>query len=129
LRLKALLDLDDRFDDAMQVVVKDNVFRNHPKGKNPGDFLSVGASGNSRYHFATMPSALAEWTLKATLPLNGTCLDPFMGTGTTGVTSLQQGGRFIGVDLDVKFISEFVENTQSFKSAARGSRKASKTRG
>lgn len=33
----------------------------------------------------------------------GTVLDPFMGTGTTGVAALQQGRRFIGVEIYEKY--------------------------
>src|SRR5262249_16181269 len=60
-RLKGLLDLDESFDEAMEVEVGDNVFRNHPKGKNPGDLISVALRGSGHPHFATMPRPLAEW--------------------------------------------------------------------
>jgi len=109
-KLKKLLDLGTEFDEAMRVLVKDNVFRNHPKGKNPGDFVSIAASGNSRDHYATMPLALAEWTLKSTLPPHGVCLDPFMGTGTSGVAALNLGGYFIGVDILEDYIKNFIQD-------------------
>lgn len=32
-----------------------------------------------------------------------TVLDPFMGSGTTGVAALQQGRRFIGVEICEKY--------------------------
>ena len=109
IKLKKLLDLGTEFDEAMRVLVKDNVFRNHPKGKNPGDFVPIAASGNSRDHYATMPLALAEWTLKSTLPPHGVCLDPFMGTGTSGVATLNLGGYFIGIDILEGYIQNFIQ--------------------
>lgn len=107
-RLKTLLDLDTMFDDAMAVEVGDNVFRNHPKGRNPGDVQSVTLSGSSQGHFATMPMGLARWALKATLPEGGVCLDPFMGTGTTGIAALAAGGRFVGIDVREDYLNHFV---------------------
>lgn len=110
-QLKTLLNLGTEFDDAMVVEVGDNVFRNHPEGRNPGDLLSVSLSGTSQQHFATMPMGLAKWALKATLPPGGVCLDPFMGTGTTGLATLQAGGRFLGIDVRADFVSHFVKWT------------------
>ncbi len=107
-QLKTLLDLDTQYDDAMAVEVGDNVFRNHPKGRNPGDVISVSLSGSSQDHFATMPMGLAEWTLRATLPPGGVCLDPFMGTGTTGIAATGLGGRFVGIDVRQDFLKQFV---------------------
>jgi DNA modification methylase len=112
-RLKALLDVGPEYDEAMNVLVKDNVFRNHPNGKNPGDWLSMAAAGGSEDHFAVMPVSLAEWALKATLPPNGVCLDPFMGTGTTGIAALQLGGRFVGVDIQRRYACQFIERSHS----------------
>lgn len=103
-RLKELLDLDTTYDDAMSVEVGDNVFRNHPKGRNPGDMQSFALTGNSITHFATMPDELAQWCLRASLPENGICLDPFMGIGTTGRVALDLGGYFIGIDIREDFL-------------------------
>jgi hypothetical protein len=107
-QLKSLLDLGTEFDEAMAVEVGDNAFRNHPKGKNPGDMISIPLSGVAKNHFATMPMGLADWALTATLPPGGICLDPFMGTGTTGIATINLGGRFVGVDLREDFLAHFV---------------------
>lgn len=109
LRLKALLSLDDTYDYAMTCVAKDNVFRNHPKGRNPGDLLSVSLRGEKDAHYAVMPLPLAEWALKATLPKGGVCLDPFMGLGTTGVAALKLGGKFVGIDIRKDYALKLIE--------------------
>jgi DNA modification methylase len=108
-RLKCLLRLDAQYDTAMSVVVTDNIFRNHPKGRNPGDLLSIPTARTSAEHFATMPNALVERCLLATLPKDGICLDPFMGLGTTGQVALALGGRFVGIDLHEPYIRHFRE--------------------
>jgi len=107
-QLKLLLDLDGSYDEAMTIELGDNVFRNHPLGRNPGDLFSVALRGASNGHFATMPYDLAERTLKATLPPGGTCLDPFMGSGTTGRAAISLGGRFVGIDIHEDYVREFL---------------------
>jgi len=112
LRLKALLNLDERYDEVMEVEVGDNVFRNHPKGRNPGDMLAVSLRGSAHPHFATMPRPLADQCLKATLPDGGICLDPFMGLGTTGHATFALGGNFIGVDVQQLYLDLFAREAE-----------------
>jgi hypothetical protein len=108
-RLKILLNLDGEYDDAMQIEVGDNVFRNHPMGRNPGDLMSVPVAPNRGEHLAVMPVRLALQTLKATLPRNGSCLDPFMGSGTTGIATRALGGRFVGIDIKRSYVQPYLE--------------------
>lgn len=112
-RLRKLLDLPSQYDEAMRVEVTDNVFRNHPRGRNPGDVLSIPTARGNANHFALMPEDLAEWCLKATLPAGGIALDPFMGWGTTGEAAMKLGGRFVGVDIDRELLVEFATRNRS----------------
>ena len=104
LKLKELLQLDDRYDEAMQYVEKDNVFRNHPNGRNPGDLLNVPVQPFSEAHFSTMPLSLAHMLLSATLPAGGVALDPFNGAATTGVAARLLAGRYVGIDLNSEYL-------------------------
>jgi site-specific DNA-methyltransferase (adenine-specific) len=45
------------------------------------------------------PLALMDWLI-GKLPEGATILDPFMGSGTTGVACAQSGRNFIGIELD-----------------------------
>ncbi|MDI6737877.1 MAG: site-specific DNA-methyltransferase [Nanoarchaeota archaeon] len=56
-------------------------------------------------HFASFPLSLAEFFIKIGVPLNGVVLDPFIGSGTVGIAALQNGRRFIGIELSEKFIN------------------------
>lgn len=129
--LKKILDLDDQYDEMMAIEIGDNVFRNHPKGRNPGDvqsFALTGGATDAKGHFALMPDGLASWCLRASLPAGGICLDPFLGVGTTGRAAIAQGGRIVGVDVRKDFLDlaanglrREIGNTP--KTIARGSRK------
>jgi site-specific DNA-methyltransferase (adenine-specific) len=41
-----------------------------------------------------------EYLVRLVTPPNGIVLDPFFGTGTTGIACLKQGFRFIGIEID-----------------------------
>jgi site-specific DNA-methyltransferase (adenine-specific) len=54
---------------------------------------------SGKQHIAGKPVALMK-RLVAICSSNGLVLDPFMGSGTTGVAALQTGRRFLGIELD-----------------------------
>ena len=62
-----------------------------------GNVISVARSGN-KYHSTEKPVRLMETLLSNGEP--GVVLDPFMGSGTTGVACIQTGRKFIGIELD-----------------------------
>lgn len=53
----------------------------------------------SREHPTQKPVAVMAWAIdKAKLQPNSLILDPYMGSGTTGVAALRAGHRFIGIE-------------------------------
>lgn len=54
-------------------------------------------------HFATYPPALVRPCILAGCPLGGTVLDPFTGSGTTGVVAVQHGRHFVGIELNPEY--------------------------
>jgi DNA modification methylase len=54
-------------------------------------------------HFATFPPALVEPCILAGCPEGGTVLDPFAGSGTTGMVALRHGRQFIGIELNPEY--------------------------
>ncbi len=50
-------------------------------------------------HPTQKPVSLMRWCLGG-LPSARTILDPFMGSGTTGVACVQLGRKFIGIEID-----------------------------
>ena len=53
-------------------------------------------------HPTQKPVALLEWCLSF-LPAAQTILDPFMGSGTTGVACAKLGRKFIGIEIEPKY--------------------------
>ena len=77
---------------------------NHPKGKNPGDILTLGPEPLPYDHFAAFPSALPKFCISCSCPSHGTVLDPFMGSGTTLVAAKSLGRKYMGIELNPKYI-------------------------
>lgn len=53
-----------------------------------------------RVHPTQKPVALMSWCIEK---VKGTVLDPFMGSGTTGVACAKIGRRFIGIEIEPKY--------------------------
>lgn len=51
-------------------------------------------------HPAQMPKALSSRLISLYTPRGGTVVDQFMGSGTTGVSAIEQGRKFIGIEID-----------------------------
>ena len=52
-------------------------------------------------HPTQKPIGLMRWVMeRAKVPFGATVLDPYMGSGTTGVACIRTGRRFIGIEID-----------------------------
>lgn len=56
--------------------------------------------GEGNDHPTVKPNALMRWLVRLVCPQGGIVLDPFMGSGSTGVACIQEGMRFVGIDMD-----------------------------
>jgi DNA modification methylase len=65
-----------------------------------GDDVAV----SDRSHPTQKPVKLMRWCL-GFLPDAQTILDPFMGSGTTGIAALQEGRSFVGIERDEEFFN------------------------
>jgi DNA modification methylase len=68
--------------------------------RNKRDVWDVPTKPFKEAHFATFPPELIKPCILAGCPENGVVLDPFMGSGTTGVTAAKLNRNFIGFDLN-----------------------------
>ncbi len=51
-------------------------------------------------HPTVKPNSLMRYLCKLVTPPNGLVLDPFCGSGSTGVAAVQEGFRFVGIEKD-----------------------------
>ena len=68
--------------------------------RNKRDVWTVGTSGFRGAHFAVFPEKLIEPCILAGCPEGGTVLDPFAGSGTTGVVAKRLRRDFIGCEIN-----------------------------
>lgn len=60
-------------------------------------------SEGDKQHPTQKPIALMKWCITHLPENTNTILDPFMGSGSTGVAAVQMGREFIGIELDEKY--------------------------
>jgi DNA modification methylase len=77
--------------------------RAHPNGRNPGDVWPIPTRPYRGPHFAAFPIDLPTRCIQAGCKPGGMVLDPFCGTGTTGLAALALGRRFTGIELSPAF--------------------------
>lgn len=97
------------YPDMPPQAIKAATGRAHPSdygngGKNPGDVWSVNTQPFAEAHFAVMPQALAERAILAGCKPGGVVLDPFSGSGTTGLAAAKHGRRYVGIDLNADYL-------------------------
>lgn len=51
------------------------------------------------FHPTVKPIKLMKYLVRLITPKNGICLDPFMGSGTTGIACREEGFDFIGIEM------------------------------
>lgn len=61
------------------------------------------ATLKANHHPTVKPVKLMDWLVKLVAPPGGTVLDPFSGSGTTGMAAVANGLSFIGCEQDPEF--------------------------
>lgn len=63
----------------------------------------ISPKGFKEAHFAVYPEKLCETPINAACPEGGTVIDPFAGSGTTGVVAEKQGKNSILIELNLDY--------------------------
>ena len=56
-------------------------------------------------HPTVKPVALMRWLVRLVTPPGGVILDPFTGSGTTGIAAVQEGFDFIGIERKAEYVA------------------------
>lgn len=59
----------------------------------------------NNFHSTVKPVKLMRYLCRLITPPGGTVLDPFMGSGTTGVAALNEGFNFVGIEREVEYVT------------------------
>lgn len=96
----------------------------NPLGKNPSDIWDIpnvkAKHVEKTEHPCQFPVAIPSRLIKALTNPGALVLDPFMGSGTTGVAALLEGRRFVGAELKEEYYNISVNR---LKDAANGEAK------
>ena len=65
----------------------------------------VSEKGYFNDHRTTKPIALMQWLIKIFVPGGGLVLDPYMGSGSTGLAAVLSGRSFVGIDISEHYVS------------------------
>jgi site-specific DNA-methyltransferase (adenine-specific) len=87
-----------------QSTYRDRNMRPNPNGKNKRCVWSINTKPLKEAHFAIYPEELIETPIKACCPKNGIVLDPFFGSGTTGVVAKKLNRNYLGIELNLEYI-------------------------
>ena len=68
-----------------------------------GKYGSVKAVSQN-YHPTVKPTALMRYLVRLITPPNGTVLDPFLGSGSTGKACMYEGFNFVGIEMTEEYL-------------------------
>jgi len=81
---------------------------NTPPGTKGSNSPRAGAGrggATANHHPTVKPTSLMQYLVRLVTPPNGTVLDPFMGSGSTGKACAYEGFDFIGIDQSAEYVA------------------------
>jgi DNA modification methylase len=77
----------------------------HRYGAGIGEGLTPNAAALDKNHHPTVkPTDLMQYLCRLITPSNGTILDPFLGSGSTGKAAMYEGFNFVGIELTEEYL-------------------------
>ncbi len=81
-------------------------------GRNKRSVWTFAGGGLQGKHYAVFPLELAELCILAGCPEGGTVLDPFSGSGTTGLAAIKNNRKYVGIELNPDYVRMAEERAQ-----------------
>lgn len=76
-----------------------------PNGRNRRSVWEIHTQAFAGAHFATFPPRLIEPCVLASTRAHDIVLDPFFGSGTVGIVAQQLGRRYVGIELNPRYVA------------------------
>jgi len=95
---------------GLSYVRKNKTIEPHPLGALPNNVVFGGVSAKKGAHQAMQPLYLPEKYIKACTNADDLVVDPWMGSGTTGVAAITLGRRFVGFDIFQEYVDIATNN-------------------
>lgn len=92
----------------------------NPKGKNKRSVWKISSTKIKGSHYATFPEKLVQPCILAGCPEGGLVLDPFSGSGTTGIVANKFNRNFIGIELNSDYVKLSLERAKNLQPVLRG---------
>ena len=89
---------------GLTYVRKNKTIAPNPAGALPINVISGGVSALKGAHQAVQPMYLPEKYIKAVTEIGDIVVDPWMGSGTTGLAAVALGRKFIGFDVEKAYV-------------------------
>ena len=86
-----------------EVPLRENMLNGEDMLRNKRSVWEINTASVKEAHFATYPEELPALCIKAGCPENGTVLDPFFGSGTTGRVAESLGRKWIGIEMNPEY--------------------------
>jgi site-specific DNA-methyltransferase (adenine-specific) len=96
-------DLKQEYEDLKQEYEGLRRFFDCKTGEQFTDVWNFAAPSGNHGHPTEKPMPLMAYIVRLSVRQSGVCLDPFMGSGTTGVAAIQLGRSFIGIEREPKY--------------------------
>lgn len=75
-----------------------------PNDRNLRSVWDINTEACREAHFATFPRSLVQPCITLSTRPGDLVLDPFIGSGTTGIVAMEMGRRFVGVELNPEYV-------------------------
>lgn len=85
----------------------------------PGSIACPSVTGSEREHLTQKPDAVMRWAVSIVQP-GGIVLDPFAGSGSTGVAAVMTGRRFVGIERSPEYLEVAARRLSEAERAAAG---------
>lgn len=79
----------------------------------PTNVIHMATESSNKNHSAVFPVGLPSWFIKLFTKKGDVVLDPFMGSGTTGVAANKLGRVFIGIDTQSKYCKSAIKRIEN----------------